>query len=132
AVLKELNEQHRDDHAGDSRLAARIASYELAAKMQLSAPQALDVAGETKATRDLYGLDDKNTADFGRNCLIARRLLERGSRFVQVWSGTGGASKNRDNHTAIKNEPPLLAPPGAKPTPPPLNDPPAPPALDDT
>jgi hypothetical protein len=77
--------------------------------MQLSAPAALDVAQETKATRDLYGLDDKAISDFGQNCLIARRLLERGSRFVQVWSGTGGASKNWDNHTDIPKELPLIA-----------------------
>jgi uncharacterized protein DUF1501 len=109
ALLKQLNEDHREQHPGDSRLEARIASYELAAKMQLSAPEVLDVARETSAVRHLYGLDDKGTADFGRNCLIARRLLERGVRFVQVWSGTGGASGNWDNHTNIKTELPAIA-----------------------
>src|SRR5262245_26767540 len=109
ALLKELNEEHRAHNPGDSRLDARIASYELAAKMQLSAPEVLDLSRETKTTRELYGLDDKNTADFGRNCLIARRLSERGIRFVQVWSGTGGASKNWDNHTNIHTELPFIA-----------------------
>src|SRR5262249_44528496 len=97
ALLKELNEGHRAQHPGDSRLESRIASYELAAKMQLSAPEVLDIRREPKPIHQLYGLDDPATADFGRNCLIARRLAERGVRFVQVWSGTGGASKNWDN-----------------------------------
>jgi len=109
ALLRELNEAHREQHPGDTRLESRIASYELAAKMQLSAPEALDIGKETEATRKLYGLGDKVTEPFGRNCLIARRLLERGVRFVQVWSGTGGASKNWDNHTDIKNELPFIA-----------------------
>jgi hypothetical protein len=109
ALLKELNEDHRDHHPGDSRLDARIASYELAAKMQLSAPEALDLAKETKATRELYGLEAKATADFGRSCLIARRLLERGVRFVQVWSGAGGPTKNWDNHNDIPKELPAIA-----------------------
>jgi hypothetical protein len=109
ALLKQLNEDHREQHPGDSRLEARIASYELAARMQLSAPEVLDVGRETEAVRHLYGLDDKVTADFGRNCLIARRLLERGVRMVQVWSGTGGASGNWDNHTNIKTELPAIA-----------------------
>jgi hypothetical protein len=109
ALLKELNEAHRERNPGDSRLDARIASYELAAKMQLSAPEALDLSKETKATHDLYGVDDKETADFGRNCLIARRLLERGVRFVQVWSGAGGPSKNWDNHNDIPKELPYIA-----------------------
>src|SRR5262245_23484154 len=109
ALLKELNEEHRAHNPGDSRLDARIASYELAAKMQRSAPEVLDLSRETKATRQLYGLDDKKTADFGRNCLIARRMAERGVRFVQVWSGTGGASGNWDNHTNIHGELPHIA-----------------------
>ena len=109
ALLRQLNEDHRGQHPGDSRLEARIASYELAAKMQSSAPEVLDVARETETVRRLYGLDDKPTADFGRNCLIARRLLERGVRFVQVWSGAGGASGNWDNHTNIKTELPAIA-----------------------
>ncbi len=109
ALLKKLNEGHRGLNPGDSRLEARIASYELAARMQFSAPEVLDVTGESKATRKAYGLDDKTTEGFGRNCLVARRLLERGVRFVQVWSGTGGASKNWDNHTDVKTELPFIA-----------------------
>ena len=77
--------------------------------MQQSAPEALDLAGETTATGRLYGLDDPATADFGRRCLLARRLLERGVRFVQVWSGAGGRSNNWDNHTNIPNELPPIA-----------------------
>jgi hypothetical protein len=109
ALLHELNEDHARQNPGDSRLEARIASYELAAKMQVSAPEVLDLSGESAATKKLYGLDDKTTADFGRNCLIARRLCERGTRFVQVWSGMGGPSKNWDNHTDIHTELPFIA-----------------------
>jgi uncharacterized protein (DUF1501 family) len=109
ALLKQLNETHRQQHPGDSRLDARLASYELAAKMQLSAPEALAVTGETAETRTLYGLDDKHTADFGKNCLIARRLVERGVRFVQVWSGAGGPTNNWDNHSDIHKELPSIA-----------------------
>ena len=108
-LLQQLNRDHLHENPGDSRLEARIASYELAAKMQLSAPEVLDVAGETAATHLAYGLDDKITADFGRNCLVARRMIERGVRFVQVWSGMGGPSKNWDNHTDIPNELPFIA-----------------------
>ncbi len=88
---------------------ARIASYELAAKMQLSAPQALDISSETEATKKLYGLDEKITEDFGKRCLIGRRLLERGVRFVQIWSGAGGPKNNWDNHSNILNELPPMA-----------------------
>jgi hypothetical protein len=109
ALLQEMNEAHRLAHPGDSRLDARLASYELAARMQTSAPEALDLKQETDATRKLYGLDNGPTADFGRNCLIARRLLERGVRFVQVWSGAGGPRNNWDNHTSIVNELPPIA-----------------------
>jgi uncharacterized protein (DUF1501 family) len=109
ALLDQLNEQHLSEHPGDSRLEARITSFELAAKMQLSAPEALDISRESEATQSDYGIDDETTAPFGRNCLVARRLLERGTRFVQVWSGMGGASKNWDNHTDIPNELPFIA-----------------------
>jgi hypothetical protein len=103
-LLHKLNREHAEKWPGDSRLDARIASYELAAKMQLSAPEVLNLAGETEATRKLYGLDQKETEDFGRNCLLARRLIERGVRFVQVWSGTAGATGNWDNHADISKE----------------------------
>ena len=108
-LLNRLNRNHLAENPGDSRLEARIASYELAAKMQLSAPDVLDVRGETTATHKLYGLDDKTTEPFGRNCLIARRMIERGVRFVQVWSGQGGPKDNWDNHNNIKTELPAIA-----------------------
>jgi hypothetical protein len=106
ALVKSLNERHLAERQGDSRLEARIASYELAAKLQLSAPEVLDISGETEATRRLYGLDEKATEDFGRNCLIARRLLERGVRFVQVWSGAdnGFPRRNWDSHEDLARD----------------------------
>ena len=108
-LLNRLNREHLAENPGDSRLEARIASYELAAKMQLSGPELLDIQKETEATRKLYGLDDKVTEPFGRNCLIARRMIERGVRFVQVWSGAGGPKDNWDNHANIKTELPAIA-----------------------
>ncbi len=108
-LLERLNRAHLQRHPGDSRLESRIESYELAARMQLSAPDALDIASENDATRRLYGLDREETAGFGHNCLTARRLLERGVRFVQVWSGAGGASGNWDNHRDIPEELPSIA-----------------------
>jgi hypothetical protein len=104
ALLQQMNRDHAAQNEGDSRLDARIASYELAARMQLSAPEVLDLSKETDATRRLYGLDDKATEGFGRNCLIARRMIEKGVRFVQVWSGAGGPSNNWDNHANIPTE----------------------------
>ncbi|MEO5803214.1 MAG: DUF1501 domain-containing protein, partial [Verrucomicrobiota bacterium] len=103
ALLKELNQAHLENRAGDSRLDARISSYELAAKLQLSAPEVLDISGESEATKKLYGLDEKITEDFGKRCLTARRLLERGVRFVQVWSGAdnGFPRRNWDSHEDI-------------------------------
>ena len=94
---------------GRSRLESRIAAYELAARMQLSAPEALDLPARRRRRATLYGLDDPVTADFGRRCLIARRLLERGVRFVQVWSGAGGPTNNWDNHGDIPHELPAIA-----------------------
>ena len=108
-VLKQLNRSHAASHAGDTRLESRISAYELAARMQHSAPEALDLGGESAATRSVYGLDDPATADFGRRCLLARRLVERGVRFVQVWSGTQGAANNWDNHNNIPKELPSIA-----------------------
>jgi hypothetical protein len=106
ALLGRLNRQHQAERPGDSRLEARIASYELAARLQLSAPEVLDLSGESRATRDLYGVDDPVTADFGRNCLIARRLLERGVRFVQLWSGAdnGFPRRNWDSHEDLARD----------------------------
>lgn len=103
-LLRALNDQHAAEHPGDSRLEARIASYELAAKMQLSAPEAFDLSRETDATKRAYGLDKPHTEDFGRRCLLARRLIERGVRFAQVWSGPQGAVNNWDNHANLEKE----------------------------
>jgi hypothetical protein len=104
ALLERLNEAHAHERPGDSRLEARIESYQLAARLQLSAPELLNLAEETEATRKLYGIDQSVTADFGRRCLLARRLVERGVRYVQVISGPGGGSQNWDNHGDIPNE----------------------------
>jgi hypothetical protein len=106
ALLAELNEAHLRDREGDSRLDARIASYELAAKLQLSAPGALDISREPEATLRLYGVGEDVTDDFGRRCLIARRLLERGVRFVQVWSGAdnGFPRRNWDSHEDLAKD----------------------------
>jgi uncharacterized protein DUF1501 len=108
-LLHELNAEHLSSHPGDSRFHARMASYELGAKLQLSAPQVFDLSGETAATLADYGVNDEQTHGFGRNCLIARRLLERDVRFVQVWSGMDGAVNNWDNHSNIPKELPLIA-----------------------
>src|SRR5205085_6419974 len=106
-----LNGKHAAVHPDDSRLEARIASYEMAARLQLSAPEVLDISGETAATRKLYGLDRPVTADFGRNCLTARRLLERGVRFVQVWSGADNSHprRNWDSHEDLARDHGMLA-----------------------
>ncbi len=109
AMLDKMNRAHAEQHPGDSRLEARIASYELAAKMQLSAPEAFDVMREPESVRTSYGLGNKVTEDFGRRCLLATRLVERGVRFVQVWSGPQGAVNNWDNHGNIQTELPPMA-----------------------
>jgi hypothetical protein len=105
-LLRELNEEHLQSRAGDSRLDARIASYEMAARLQLSAPEVLNLSDETEATLKLYGLDQPATEDFGRNCLVARRLLERGVRFVQLFSGAdnGFPRRNWDSHEDIAKD----------------------------
>jgi len=112
AMLNQMNRAHAAQHPGDSRLSARVAGYELAAKMQLSAPEAFDVMREPESARQAYCLDSavKPTADFGKRCLLATRLIERGVRFVQVWSGPEGAVNNWDNHGNIPTElPPMTA-----------------------
>jgi hypothetical protein len=108
-LLARLNDTHLRRHPGDTDLAARIASYELAARMQLSAPEVSDLKGESPATRALYGLDDANPikAAFGRNCLLARRLVERGVRFVTLFNGAfamGEGALNWDGHKRIKSD----------------------------
>jgi hypothetical protein len=99
-LLDHMNRDFADANPGDSALAARVRSYELAAKMQVSIPEAIDFAGETAATKERYGLDREASAGFGRNCLLARRLLERGVRFVQVYNGGafGSPRINWDAH----------------------------------
>jgi hypothetical protein len=97
-TLRTLNQQHLQARNQDSELAARIASYELAFRMQMSAPEATDISTESEATKKLYGLDDPVSADFGGRCLLARRLVERGVRFVQVWSGNGMNATDWDGH----------------------------------
>ncbi|MCA9054075.1 MAG: DUF1501 domain-containing protein [Planctomycetaceae bacterium] len=108
-LLNEIDAAHAAERPDDSRLESRIRSYELAAQMQLSAPEAFDLTRESESTHQAYGLDDSVTADFGRRCLLARRLCERGTRFVQVWSGPQGATGNWDNHGSIPNELPPIA-----------------------
>lgn len=114
-LLASLNRGHKKQRAGDSRLDARIRSYELAAKMQLSAPEALDISGEPQHILKMYGLEnagreypetinpEEEAEYFGRKCLIARRLLERGVRFIQIWSGNDNSfpRRNWDSHEDI-------------------------------
>ena len=97
-TLRRLNEMHRRDYAGDSELAARIHSYELAFRMQTTAAEAVDLQAESRQTREMYGLGQALTEDFGRKCLITRRLLERGVRFVQLYSGGGHIEDTWDGH----------------------------------
>ena len=82
-----LNQQHSARHTEQRDLAARMETYELAYRMQMEVPGVLDLANETEATKELYGLEDKHTATFGRQCLLARRMIEKGVRFVQIFSG---------------------------------------------
>lgn len=89
AFLDELNRRHALSRPQQTELEARISSYELAFRMQATAPEAVDLSQETQETLSLYGADEKKTETFGRNCLLARRLVERGVRFVQLYHGTG-------------------------------------------
>jgi uncharacterized protein (DUF1501 family) len=91
-MVQWLNQEHRQARGQDvDDLSSRIASYELAFRMQAAVPEAVDLSRETKATRKLYGLDDRMSAKFGTDCLIARRLVDRGVRFVQIFTGSAGA-----------------------------------------
>lgn len=96
--IQQLNRQHSEIRSADADLEARIKSYELAAKLQLSAPEATDINGESPATLALYGLEEQTDSSFGRQCLLARRLVERGVRFVQIYCGA-------ENTTAKKIRP---------------------------
>jgi len=129
SLLERLNRVHAGERPGDSRLDARIRSYELAARMQLAAPEALDLSREPRSMLDFYGIDnstrtwpsDINAAEeidvMGRKCLTARRLLERGVRFVQVWSGNDNSfpRRNWDSHEDIPRDHGPLAMGMAKP-----------------
>lgn len=99
--LREKNQVHQQGREQNSELAARIASYELAYNMQQHAPEAVDFSKETEETKALYGIDQKRTEDFGRKCLLARRLVERGVRFIQIYSGGAHNDDNWDAHTDI-------------------------------
>ena len=103
--LAQLNQRHLADKGGDDQLAARIAAYELAYRMQSAAPEAVSLTEETAETQDLYGLNQPATAAFGRNCLLARRLVERGVRFIQLYSGSGSQwdahAKIEQNHSKL-------------------------------
>jgi hypothetical protein len=102
--LRELNSQHQLKRMDNSHLAARIASYELAFQMQAHAPEAVDLSQESEATKAMYGLDRDPTFEFGRRCLLARRLVERGVRFVQLYSGGAHNDDNWDAHgDLVKN-----------------------------
>jgi hypothetical protein len=117
-LLTEINRGYQTERPGDSRLEARIRSYELAAKMQLSAPEALDISDEPQYILDMYGLPNadreygaeinapEEAEYFGRKCLIARRLIERGVRFVQIWSGNDNSfpRRNWDSHEDIQRD----------------------------
>ena len=104
SALRALNRRHAAER-DNSELEARIASYELAFRMQSSAPEAVDLTQETLETQRLYGIDQTETELFGRNCLLARRLVERGVRFVQLYHGAGSRwdshSKLEENHSKL-------------------------------
>ena len=99
--LNDIDRRHFASREEDTDLEARIASYELAYRMQSSAPEAVDLATESEATKKLYGMDEPITADFGRKCLLARRLVERGVRFIQLYSGTNIGDDWDDAHTDL-------------------------------
>ncbi len=101
-LLAQLNERHLAERPGGAELAARVYTYELAYRMQSQAPEAVDLTRETQATLDLYGVGQKPTDEFGRNCLIARRLVERGVRFVQLYSGGGHLEDTWDAHESVE------------------------------
>jgi hypothetical protein len=90
-LLRSLNQHYGERHPHDGELDARLESFELAYRMQAAAPEAVDLTRESEATRKLYGMDNEVTAKFGSNCLLARRMVERGVRFVELYSGSGSA-----------------------------------------
>jgi hypothetical protein len=102
-LIQQMNAAHQAQRAADSVLEARVKAYELAFRMQSAAPEAVDISRETEATKKLYGIDEEKTREFGTRCLLARRMIERGVRFVQLYSGdTNGWDAHEDvlkNHT---------------------------------
>ncbi|MEO2016901.1 MAG: DUF1501 domain-containing protein [Fuerstiella sp.] len=102
-TLREYNQQHLAPRQDNSNLAARIASYELAYRMQSEAPEAVDISQETAATQELYGLNDPKCSTVGRQCLLARRMIERGVRMVQIYSGGAHNDDNWDAHGDLEN-----------------------------
>ena len=101
-LLAKLNQKHLDERPGGQELAARINSYELAYRMQSKTPEAVDLTKETKQTLEMYGVGREPTNEYGRNCLIARRLVERGVRFIQLYSGGGHLEDTWDGHESIE------------------------------
>src|SRR3954454_11349438 len=101
-MIAELNQQHLEKHPDGSELEARIASYELAFRMQSTAPEVVALGAETDATKKLYGIGEQPTDDFGRKCLLARRLVERGVRCVQLYSGTNIGEDWDDAHNDLQ------------------------------
>ncbi|APZ92561.1 DUF1501 domain-containing protein [Fuerstiella marisgermanici] len=102
-TLREYNQAHQAPRHDNSNLAARIASYELAFRMQAEAPEAVDIAQESKATQELYGLNDPKCSTVGKQCLLARRLVERGVRMVQIYSGGAHNDDNWDAHGDLED-----------------------------
>ena len=100
--MKQLNEFHREQYPHEADLLARIESYELAYRMQMEAPEAFDISGESEETDKLYGLDQDITKYVGTQLLMARRLVERGVRFIQVYSGGGHQQESWDAHYGLK------------------------------
>ncbi|MEZ6031964.1 MAG: DUF1501 domain-containing protein [Planctomycetaceae bacterium] len=101
-MLARLNAQHLAARPGGDELASRIGSYELAFRMQTEAPEAVDLSQETAETLAMYGVGQQPTDEYGRNCLVARRLIERGVRFVQLYSGGGHLEETWDAHESIE------------------------------
>lgn len=104
--LRKLNRMHREERSGNSELEARIAAYEMAARLQLSAPEVTDLHGESEITKKLYDIEHPEIGPFGRQCLLARRLAERGVRFVQIYCGAENTTAreirpNWDSHEDI-------------------------------
>jgi len=119
-AIGDVNEAHRKPRGDNSNLAARIASYELAYQMQSTAPEVVDISKEPAHIREMYGLDDPKTKDFGYRCLLARRMVERGVRYIQLYSGGGntdflrfwdahGGIVANHNHNAARIDKPIAA-----------------------